>query len=265
MSGTVTFVVDLDAAGAPPAGDSVRQLLALIESLQGQDEDLDWRLRALSMNSPVTAVLEGFDREGAAAPESHAAAAAEAAFEVLDAINDNEPTAAVRRLSDAKRKQLRALITPLRDRTGSLRIIVEGRGERVVRSDRAQRALTLLAAPARQRGPELGSIEGQILAATTHYGSPALRVRASLGGEEVLCVFDKNTAPAIGAEHTLDEVWTGQRVLVSGKIEFDRTGAAHLMRAESFRVLKERRIAAAEIAGMMGGEGAHAEDWGSQH
>lgn len=266
MTGAVTFVVDLDTAGAPPAADSVRQLLALIEGLQMQDPDLDWRLSAVSMNSPLRAELESFDREGAPVPAGQAAAAAEAAFEVLDAINDNEPTAAVRRLSDAKRRQLRNLIAPLKDRTGSLRIIVEGRGERVVRSDQAQRALTILASPSRQRSPEHGSIEGYILAATTHYGSPAVRVRTFLTGEEITCVFDRNTAQGIGAQHTLDEVWTGQRVVVSGRIDFDKAGVAHVVRAESMKVLPEHRITAAEVAAMgLSAEGPTPEDWGTPH
>jgi len=266
MIGAVTFVVDLDTAGAPPAADSVRQLLALIEGLQRQDPDLDWRLSAVSMNSPLRAELEGFDREGVPVPASQAAAAAEAAFEVLDAINDNEPVAAVGRLSDAKRRQLRNLIAPLKDRTGSLRIVVEGRGERVVRSDQAQRTLTILSSPSRQRGPEYGSVEGYILAATTHYGSPAVRVRTFLTGEEVTCVFDRGTAEGIGAQHTLDEVWTGQRVLISGRIDFDKAGAPHVVRADSMKILPEHRITAAEIAAMgLTGEAPTPDDWGAAH
>jgi hypothetical protein len=266
MAGAITFVVDLDTAGAPPAADSVRQLLALIDGLQQQDPDLDWRLSAVSMNSPLRAELESFDRGGEPVPTAQAAAAAEAAFDVLDAINDNEPAAAMRRLTDAKRRQLRNLIAPLKDRTGSVRIIVEGRTERVVRSDQAQRTLTLLAAPSRQRGPEFGSVEGFILAATTHYGSPAVRVRTLLTGEELICVFDKNTAQGIGSQHTLDEVWTGQRVLVSGQIDFDRAGTAHVVRAESMKVLPERRITVAEIAAMsLRGDAPTPEDWATPH
>jgi hypothetical protein len=267
MTGAVTFVVDLDAAGAPPAADSVRQLLALIEGLQAQDPDLDWRLSAVSMNSPLRAELEGFDSEGVAVPNPQAAAVAEAAFDMLDAINDNEPKAALSRLPEAKRKQLRSLLAPLKDQMGSLRIIVEGHGERVVRSTQAHRALILLATPARQRGPEYGSVEGYILSATTYYSSPALRVRTSLTDEEVLCVFAKEDAPVIGAEHTLAEVWAGQHVLVAGRIEFDKAGAPALMRADSLKVLPGRRITADEIAAIaaQGGEAPYPEDWGTPH
>jgi hypothetical protein len=266
MSGVVTFVVDLDTAGAPPAADSVRQLLVLIEGLQVQDTELDWRLSAVSMNSPLRAELQSFDREGSAVPVSRAAAAAAAAFEVLDTVNDNEPSFALRRLPEAKRKQLRSLLSPLRDRTGSLKIIVEGHGERLVRSDRAQRALALLVKPDRQRGPEYGSVEGHILAATTHYGNPAIKVRTFLTGEEILCVFDKDVAPSIGAEHTLEEVWAGQRVLVAGLIDYDKSGAPHVMKAASLRTLRERRITASELAAMAAGGGVpYPDDWGSPH
>lgn len=266
MTGAVTFIVDLDTVGAPPAADSVRQLLALIEELQQQDRELDWRLSAVSMNSPLRAELDGFDMEGVAVQTSRAAAAAEAAFEVLDAINDNDPALALGRLSDARRRQLRGLLAPLRERTGSLRIIVEGRGERVIRSDQAQRTLVALASPSRQRGPEYGSIEGYIIAATTHYGSPAVRVRTSLSGEEITCVFDRTTAQGIGAEHTLDEVWAGKRVLVSGRIDFDKAGSAHVVRADSMKVLTERRITAAEIQAIaLVGDAPTPDDWSTPH
>ena len=129
-----------------------------------------------------------------------------------------------------------------------------------------QGALAVLAAPDRQRGPEYGSIEGHILAALNYYNSPAVRVRNALTREEMVCVFDKNTAPEIGAGHTLDEVWTGQRVLVSGRIDYDKAGNAHVMRAEAMRVMPQPRITAGQIATLMGqDEVVPPDEWGTPH
>ncbi|MBC7668869.1 hypothetical protein [Caulobacter sp. DWR3-1-2] len=262
MAGTVTFVVDLDAAGAPPAVDSVRQLLALLDGLQDQDAKLDWRLVSISTNSPLRAQVEAFDRQGAPVSNNEAAQAASAAFRVLDATNDNEREAVVQGLSDENRKRLRAFITPIKERGGLVRIQVGDQPERVITGDRAQKTYNAISAVAKRRRPELGSIEGQILAATTHYGSPALRVRTFLTKDEVVCVFSKEAIGLIGAEHTLAEVWNGRRVVVGGKISYDASGRPATVQAQSLRTIGgvQRSFAESEWKGE-----ATAEDWGEAH
>lgn len=262
MTGAVTFVVDLDAAGAPPAADSVRQLLVLLDGLQSENAKLDWRLISISTNSPLQARVEAFDRAGVPASGAEAARAAAAAFEVLEATNDNA-TAIVRTLSEQSRAQLRAYINPIRQKGGLVRIQVDGLPEKIVTSAGAERAYTALAATKRQRRPEYGSIEGQIIAATTHYNSPALRVRTFLTGDEVLCVFGREAASEIGAEHTIAEVWQGRRVVVGGRITFDAAGSPSVVRATSLRTLGGGEQGAAGEA-VWTGE-AIAEPWGEVH
>jgi len=237
VTASVIFVVDLDAAAAPPATDSVRQLLALIEGLPTDAGELDWRLVSVSLNSPLRAELQAFTSTGEAIPETRLAAVADAAFAVLDATNDNDPVKATRALNVDARRRLRSFLQPMKDRTGAIQVIIPGRAERVVRAERAQAALVALSEPAKRRSPELGSIEGQILAATTHYGSPALRVRQFLTDEEVLCVFNKGMAEQIGGAHTVAEVWAGRRVVVDGKITFDASGDPQIVHATGLRTL----------------------------
>jgi len=261
MSETVVIVVDLEVAGAPPATDSVRQLLVLIETLPSQGGELDWRLVNLSLNSPVRAELRPFSREGSEVPDQAVIMAAEQAFGILEAVNDDGSEPAVQRLPEESKRRLRTLLAPLRDRSGSFSIKIGSRPERVVRAAPAQRALAALAEVRRRPRPELGSIEGQILAATTYYGQPALRIRRFLTGEDVLCVFAPSSAAEIGAEHTLAEVWTGRRVVVSGKISFDGTGKAQVVYAEALRVL-ERQTVLEEIAAQIQGDVVVDDGWG---
>lgn len=263
MSSTVTFVVDLDAAGAPPATDSVRQLLALLEGLQEQDRKLDWRLTSISTNSPLRAQVSAFDDAGAPVPDSLARSTAEAAFSVLDATNDNQRDQIVSRLSDDSRKRLRALIAPLRDRGGLVKIEIAGQVERVVTGAAAQATIAAIAPAPRRRRPELGSIEGQILAATSYYGSPALKLRTFLTGDEITCVFSKSDIEVIGSEHSLAEVWAGKRVAVSGKISFDASGRATTIQADDLRILGDTPRSLSDLS--LSGTAFADDDWGEIH
>jgi hypothetical protein len=261
----VIFVVDLDAAAAPPAMDSVRQLLALIEGLPTESGELDWRLVSVSLNSPLRAELQAFRPGGEVISETHIAGVADAAFALLDVTNDNDPAKATRALGGDDRKRLRSLIQPMKDRTGAIQVIIPGRAERVVRAERAQSVLVALSQPSKRRPPELGSIEGQILAATTHYGSPALRIRQFLSDEEVLCVFDKKMAEQIGGAHTVAEVWTGRRVIVEGKITFDASGDPQLVQATAVRTLGNGPDVGAILDRMHSrGDDPFVEPWGDE-
>lgn len=240
MTASVIFVVELDAAAAPPATDSVRQLLALIEALPTQRGELDWRLISVSLNSPLRAELQAFTHSGDLVPEAHAASIADDAFSVLDATNDNDPAKTTRGLLADQRKLLRSLVQPMKDRTGAFQVIIPGRTERVVRSERAQAVLVALAEPRKRRPAELGSVEGQILSATTYYGNPAIRVRQFLSDQEILCVFSKSMAEEIGGAHTFAEVWAGHRVTVQGKIVFDAAGDPEIVQATGMRTLAKR-------------------------
>lgn len=145
MSGSVIIVVDLDAAVAPPASDSVRQLLAVIDGLSNENGQLDWRLVSMSLNSPLRAELKAFTPGGDEAPESHLVSAAETSLRLLDAINDNDPSPAVRRLGDDDRRKLKALLAPMKEHAGRVQISVPGRFERTITAERAHAALAAIA------------------------------------------------------------------------------------------------------------------------
>jgi len=238
VSSTVVIVVGLDQTVAPPASDSVHQLLALIDGLPTEDGDLDWRLISLSVNSPLRAELRAFTRTGEEVSEARVVAAARQGFDILGAVNDNDdPQAFVRRMAEPERRRLKALVAPMREKTGRVMVSVPGRFEHTITADRAQAVLQEIGRTPKGRRPELGSVEGQILSATTHYGSPAVRVRRFLSEEEVLCVFEKGAELDIGARHTLAEVWTGRRVVVSGLLTFDSSGRVIQVKAAALKTL----------------------------
>lgn len=265
MTGTVTIVVDLDAAGAPPAADSVRQLLVLLDDLAEQDSKLDWRLVSVSVNSPLRAQVTAFDKSGADAAPSDALHAASSTFDLLAITNDNEPMKAVSAIRDNERRRLKNLLTPLRNRSGSITVEIEGQPATVIRAKAANELLERLSAVSpKRRGPEYGSIEGQIISATTYYGKPALKVRQFLTGGEIMCVFEAHAAKSLGAGRTLAEVWEGQRILVRGKIVFDASGQAQTMQAEDLRAIASRRVTPDELS-LIQRLGAQAEPWDTQH
>lgn len=263
MSSTVTFVVDLDAAGAPPATDSVRQLLVLLEGLQEQDKKLDWRLTSISTNSPLRAQVSAFDDEGAPVADALAKWTAAAAFSVLDATNDNDRDQVLSRLTDESRKRLRLLITPLRESGGVIKIEIDGQSQRVITGAEARATIAAIAPSPRKRRPELGAVEGQILSATTYYGSPALKLRAFLTGEEITCVFAKGDIDQIGKEHSLAEVWSGKRVAVLGKINYDTSGRVTLIQADDLRVIGNAPLSFADLT--RDGTAFADDDWGEVH
>ena len=265
MSNMVVIVVDLDAAVAPPAADSVRQLLALIDGLPSEGGDIDGRLVSVSVNSPLRAELRAFTKSGDEVSEARVVAAAQSAFGVLDSVNDNDSEVDLRRIDDEERRRLRSLLTPMRNHGGRVSVSVPGRLEQTITAERAERVLAAINRAPRKRAPEVGSVEGQILSAATHYGSPALRIRRFLSEEEVLCVFERGSTREIGRHHTLDEVWAGQRVLVQGRVSFDANGRATVVHATDMRtfgptVEAQTLIAEAQARGERAGDDLWGDD-----
>ena len=89
---------------------------------------------------------------------------------------------------------------------------------------------------------EFGSVEGQATGLTTHYSKPALVIRERLSGRDVKCVLPTANADAIGAQHQWSEVWSNQRVIVSGVCHYEKTG--NLIRVDAQEII---RVAARDV------------------
>lgn len=237
MTEPVIIEVDLDPVGRPPAADSLRQLLALVDALPDDDGRLDWRLVSVSLNSPLRASLKAFDSSGLELDEDEIEGVVEAAYSVLDATNDNDPVAAAERLSSADQKKLKALLSSLRGTRGSVSVTFPTGRTKTFKALQAERVFSVLSAPPKPRSEEYGSVEGEIVQVVRYYGKPALRIRSRLTGELITCVFTPEIAREIGVEHTLDEVWGGRRVSVGGLIRYDAERRASTIEADRLRTL----------------------------
>lgn len=241
MSDPVVIEVDLDPVGKPPAVDSLRQLLALVDALPDANGALDWRLVSVSLNSPLRAALKAFDETGSEVGDDVVGRALNAAYDVLETTNDNDPIAATQALSHGDQKKLRALLHNLKGTNGKFSIKLPNEEARTFRAPQAERVLAVLAAPPKLRGEEYGSVEGEIVQVIRYFGKPALKIKHGLTGEFITCVFTPEIAQEIGVEHTLDEVWGGRRVSVGGLIRFNADRRPSTIEADRLRALADDR------------------------
>ena len=117
---------------------------------------------------------------------------------------------------------------------------------------RAQNYLDVLAAEEALKVDDLthkeyGSIEGHVTDATTWHGRPAFRMRARLSGKELICILSKTAAAAIGDEHNWSEVFTRQRVLVSGICHYNSVGIVIRVDVDTITAIKPRDVPVSEL------------------
>lgn len=102
---------------------------------------------------------------------------------------------------------------------------------------------------------EQGAVEGHIVAATTHYGRPALILKERLSGDRVTCVLTNDLADRLGFNSRLNDVWQGRRVSVSGVVAFGADGGITKIEADDLEHIKEDMVDLNEIRalGLAGG------------
>ena len=94
---------------------------------------------------------------------------------------------------------------------------------------------------------EHGSIEGNAVGLTTHYRKPALVIRERLSGRDLKCVLPVATADSIGSQHQWNEVWSNQRIVVSGLCHYDKLGNLFQIDADEIGRLEARDVSIADI------------------
>jgi predicted nucleic acid-binding protein len=82
---------------------------------------------------------------------------------------------------------------------------------------------------------EFGSIEGEITETTTYYGTPAIKVQERLNGWGVTCIFSSELAEKARHSRDWDEVWSGRKILIRGRISYDRLGHLFRVHAENIQ------------------------------
>ena len=211
--------------------------LALVRAAMDERvrKDLDWRLVAMTMSSPLSVSVEPLCK------------------------NENrlDFLPAVRRATDRTSGILRELIETQRMPSGVTQTESEmvkkifkrntfGVGRTVyhwpgheepggVAAPVAKKVLAEINTTGKEaglvfQGTELGSIEGDVVEAITHYGRPAFRIRHRVSDQEITCEIPSSRRSEVGKAHSWDDIWAGQRFLVTGVISRKPNGdIAHLL------------------------------------
>jgi hypothetical protein len=241
---TITIEPSDEKGGFLTVQDAMRQVLDFIDVVVAAASDdarskFSWRLISATTNSPFTTVAEAVPED----PEwpdveleaKHAKVRVTEAFQEIlteGRVPDWVGKDGQKRIESLLGRNMNGIAkTTIRITEGIAPVVVYERNARAT-LDKIERALR--AETVDYSGEELGSIEGQVLDVTTHYGKPALRVRSRLSDDKVLCVFDERAAD-IGEHHNWQEVWRGKRVILTGKLKRAPNGAVTFMTVEEVK------------------------------
>ena len=236
---TVTIVVhpsgvDADALTVSDAMQQVLDIFALLSKAEAQRigaHQVVWRLESASTNSPftVSAIAVANDPLGIVDHEAHLAKAAleEAWAGLLSAREkapwiDRDSEIIVRRILHRSLNGIGR--TDIRFNDDTPPVVIDHKA-----ALRADNFLKLVEAEAAALVEDLtrteyGAIEGVVTGITTHYRKPAFVIRERLFDREIKCVLSDAAAAKVGAEHEWREAWSGQRILVSGRLHFNSNG-----------------------------------------
>lgn len=272
MAERITIIVEpsLGHGDVLTVQDAMRQVLDFIEVVSAATSDdvrskVGWKLLSATTNSPFTAVAEAFSTD----PDwpvvdqyaREAKSRTDTAFKVVSESGELPDWVA-----GGARSQIERIFKRNMNGVGrtSCRfeddappiVIVERRARQTL--DKMERAEALKkSAKPDWSGEELGSIDGHVVEATTHYGKPALRIRDRLTDEKIICLIPPEISENVGKEHDWRDVWGGQRVQVSGRIKRGADGEISLITAENVDVIQPTKIVLNEIddPNITGGKG----------
>ncbi len=94
---------------------------------------------------------------------------------------------------------------------------------------------------------EYGSVEGAVVSLKPYYGKPAVMIRERLSGEEVPCVLSQGDEKCVGEKRKWWDVWSNRRVLITGKLHFNKFGQLKKIDAVDVNLIRSRSIPVGEI------------------
>lgn len=242
--------------------DALQQVLDLVELVEradaagSDDVEIVWRLKSATTNSPITFQLEGTSSDPSVSVALRAASAKQAFEEGMNGL-----------LRQGRRAEWMG-IPALKAAKRVFNRNVNGIGRTDIRLDDAPEGAVIMIIPQiahqgalvieraildeEQEAPNLsrteyGSVEGDIISATTYYSRPALVLKERLSNGKVTCVLESGSADHIGPNHSWTEVWNGRRVLVGGALRYNAEGRIERIDAETLEVIEGRNITLDEI------------------
>ena len=248
------------AADTLTVSDAMQQVLDAFELLTIAEEQPDrkcevmWKLERASTNSPLTieAVAIGKDPADDVGQEARQAKVrlADGLSQILQA--KSKPVWVNKHAEET----IRRLLSRTLDGVGRTDLhLIEEDPPIVIDHPTASRAigfLDIIAAEAAAKVEDLtrtefGSVDGNVAGTITHYGKPAILIKARLSGKIVKCVFSPTAAHNVGPIRNWEESWSGQRVLVRGRLEYDKTGNLVFIHAEHLEPIKDKEVRLSDL------------------
>jgi hypothetical protein len=206
--------------------DAMRQVYDVFDYLAVDSKEIVWKLVYASTNSPLTVEAEAISYD----PQIDVTVIARAqkartAKEVHAMLKGDEPS----ELSGTERLKVAERIFR-RNTNGIGRtsiILNDARPPLVIEKGGAEVAIAAIEAHhirANREHVEVGSIEGRLVSVETHYNKPAIHIKERSSGDGVRCVVTIGTARQIANDVNFEDVWSGRRVMVRGKIRYDKDG-----------------------------------------
>ena len=257
---TITIQSNIGEEGPLTVQDSLRQVIDFFELLSMAEEPKEiksvaWILQTISKTSPLTATGEPVALRPDVAADviaSRAKASLARTFDALSGGDDVPPW-----MDHHAREKTREFLSRNLNGLGRTDIQfnedapVVSINERTARAavaalDRAELQIAVLEVDLSRS--EYGSVEGQIVEATTYHGRPAIRIQEHLTSANVMCVFSQELGERIGQQHNWVEIWSGQRVLVIGQLFYRKDGAVNRVLAADMQTISPNPISVRDIA-----------------
>ena len=226
---TVVVVPQNNDGDGLTVGDAMRQVLDIFDLLSASNEsEIVWRLVEATTNSPFKVIGEA------------------------ESVNPNVNADAVAKLQKAEfasnyaslrkgiipsawqagepRKKAQSLFERSRSKVAKTRIVIDSVSDAIevtnADADEIDRTFEAHrpAPPQSKVKDQIGSVEGYLVEVGTHYSKPAIKVKNRKTGEEVWCVIPEEFRSLIAGEANFDDVWSGRRVVVHGRISYDSPG-----------------------------------------
>ena len=260
MTEAIKIVIEADdgRGGHLPARDALNQVLdslTLVTDAIDEDvrKDLDCRLIEMTMNSRLVASMEPFSKNPNRPDIVRAVRkATDRADGILRMIVETHRMPSG--ISLAEKETVKRLF--MRNTNGVLRTDYYwlGREDPVsISPPVAKRFLEEMSGIESEgsiafQGTELGSIEGDVIEAFTHYGKPAVKIRHRVSEQEITCVIPANREDEIGNKHSWNEAWEGHRYVVTGEIKRKANGDIAQLLVGDIRSVKVEDVDLDKIA-----------------
>ena len=245
---TITIVPQPSDDGLLKVDDALQQVLDFLKVVEAAgragsydpQRAFDWKLESASTNSPFTVVAIAEARSRTVDISKPAAEAKRATAQAFRQIRARRPPPVW--LDQDARVALRSVYQRNLGAVATTRIgraqdndFIEVTRESAVLEAENLKALAPLAAPMEIPARHMvGEIAGHLVGVGRYRNQPALTILSAQYGH-VVCTVPDTLVTKLGGEKTLEDVWTGRSVAVSGTLHYGPGGALNRVVAEDIR------------------------------